>query len=763
MAYWWRRRRRWRPRRGRWTRAHRRWRRGRRRWTRKRHGRRRARRGRRLRRRTRKVRYRRLFRRRRARILRQWEPNASTFCKITGTEQALFWGNSAPFRIMCDNQPWPIRTGEWEGGSMNLLQHTLQFLYTDNKLGKNRWSRSNAGYDLCRYLGTKFIFPRHPVYTYIVILLREGHFMLEDGTYSMLHPEVMIHAKRKIIVWSQQLRPKSRPFVRVRMPPPQLMQTQWYFQRDFCKIPLFTLLVCAADPINNILAGTQFNSSTLLYGLPYYSRPMPYDTYLDFICKCWGPQTEPWIDRKTYGQSTIEGTMLWTEDLPHTLSNTDSQKLTVNYSAWALGCEPLLATHFGLKSTSLLIDYEAAIKSATKTARTIAVSIGRWNPNWPENWSTKDNNRKQEPFAYRYSWREDMGYGNKIMLYTRECREGVPEADNKLENKPLYMLVNGYFDYILKHSTHNPLNWVCVVWCPYTYPKMEGVIPLGKDWFQKVLTYGENKTKTTEKDLIRGWNGNGGNYKYSKKNCKWTEAKKIDEQTNGDRIGINLLHGSIARAPDFLDSEPFFKSLYEASPFTIKTTNITGNVFFWYQSRWRWGGDFQKQKPTEDPCNKPKWGTLPITNYDERGVQIENPKETKPRALLHDWDLRRGDLTHSALKRLMQIDFTDSDPEHSPQKKRRRAKEPLTAEEKVQPEDVYLYLPSPPRYPAENGKSAKDTFIDRFGNGQDANKTKKLAEELYNLWEQTQKDQHYLRKYLRKQRNDLDKYRLLLG
>nr|UNY67701.1 ORF1 [Epsilontorquevirus sp.] len=764
MAYWWRRRHRRRPRRGTWRRAHRRWRRPRRRWTRKRHGRRRFRRRGRGRRRARKVRFRKLYRRPRARVLRQWEPNSQTYCKISGTEQGLMWGNMAPFRIMCDNQPWPIRTGEWEGGSMNLLQHTLEFLYTDNVLMKNRWSRSNAGYDLCRYLGTRFWFPRHPTLTYIVILLREGHFTLEDGTYQMLHPEMMIHAKRKLIVWSQQLRPRSKPYVKVRIPPPQLLQTKWYFQRDFCKIPLFTLLISAIDPINNILSGAQYNSSILLYGFPYYSRPMPYDTWLDWALKCWGPQTEPWIDRKTYAQSTIEGTKWATPDL-HTVSNEDAKTMANNYSAWAFGCEPLLATHFGLRSTSVLIDYDRALNSCTKTAKRIAISVGRWNPNWPDNWAQKDNRRTQTPFTYRYSWREDMGKGNKIMLYTRECREGVPEADNKLEDKPLYILCNGYFDYILKHSSHNPLNWVVVVWCPYTFPPMEGVIPVDKDWFNGVLTYGENEAKEKGKDLIRGWDGSKStqdkNLPYTKDKCKWNTAITKDKNANNDRVGQNLMQGSVARCPDVIDSEKFFKALYEGSPWSYKYTNIAGNVFFWYQSRWKWGGDFQKQKPVEDPCNKPKWGTLPISNYDERGVQIQNPKETKPGALLHDWDLRRGDLTVSALKRLMQLDSTDTDPEHSPQKKKRRAKEPLTAEEKVQPEDVYLYLPSPPRYPAANGKTARDTFVDRFGNG--TAPTKSLAEEVYKIWEETQKNQHYLRKYLRQQRHRMDQYRLLLG
>nr|UNY67688.1 ORF1 [Epsilontorquevirus sp.] len=751
MAYWFRRRYgRRRRRRPVWRRRHRRWRRGyrraRKRWRRRPYGRRR-RRG----RRRRKVRFIRLFRRARKRVIRQWEPNAKTFCKITGTEQGFFWGINSQHRIMCDNQPWPIRTGEGEGGSMNIIQHTLFFLYNDNKLGKNHWTRSNANFDLCKYHGTKMWFARHPYISYIVIINRDGHFYLDDNTYQNLHPEVMYHAKKKIIVYSQQVKPKGKAYIRIKVPPPQLLKTQWYFQRDFCKVPLFTLLISAFDPVNNIIAGNQSNSSVLLYGLPFYSRPMPYDSYLDFVSKCWGPQTDPWCDRQNRQEEVLY------------LNETQKQKWkTTSASSWALDCTPLLGIHYGIRNTSYLKDYEKAVDSVSDdTVMKIALTLGRWKPQWPTTWRTKADTDAQEPFSYRYSWREDLGTGNKLMLYTRECRDGVPEADNKLEDLPLYMIANGYLDFIKKHSTHNPLNWVMVVWCPYTYPKMEGVIPLGRDWFKQVLKHGENKprnsTDANYKDLIRDWNKTTNGIKTQ---CKWETAyKKTFNAPNNKRgnKGEDFMQGCISRAPDFLDSEPFFKDIYLASPFSFKLSNTTGSVFFTYQSLWSWGGDFPKQKPIENPCNKPKWGTLPIATYDSMGVQIEDPSKNTPKEKLHTWDLRRGDLTKAALKRLMELDSPDSEPDHSPQRKKRRPKEPLTAEERIGPEDVFLYLPSPEKITGKDGKDAKTVF-------KDANTTtEKLAETLYQLWDENQHYRHRLRDYLRKQRDRDMEYRLLLG
>nr|UNY67694.1 ORF1 [Epsilontorquevirus sp.] len=548
MAYWFRRNhRRWRRRRPTWRRRYRRWRRRwprrkRRAWRRRRYGRRRRRRG----ARRRKVRTIRLFRRARKRTIKQWDPNAKTFCRIIGIEQALFWGINTQYRIMCDNQPWPIKTGEGEGGSMNLLQHTLWFLYNDNRLGKNRWTRSNSGFDLCRYHGTTFWFTRHPYISYIVMICRTGHFYLELDTYKNLHPEKMLHARKKIVIYSQQLRPRGKMTFKVHIPPPQLLNSQWYFQRDFCKKPLFTMLISAFDPVNNIIGGNQTNSSVLLYGFPYWSRPMPYDTYADYAAKCWGPQNKPWIDRKAPTAvsdkkeiSKLVDPLFW-----ETNTNTNQQEKWTPQD-FLLQCIPLGGTHFGLNNTAILADYQKATTALKDNVqKTIAISLGRWKPQWPDDWSTADKTSKQEPFSYRYSWREDLGRGNQIMLYTRECREGIPEADEKLQDEPLYILANGYMDFIRKHSTHNPLNWTVVVFCDYTYPKMEGVIPVSRDWFKTLLKPGTNKAKNctnaTDKTLIKGWCNNV-NDKQTKTNFKTADA--------------TLTQGCITRAPDVIDSE----------------------------------------------------------------------------------------------------------------------------------------------------------------------------------------------------------------
>nr|UNY67684.1 ORF1 [Epsilontorquevirus sp.] len=822
MAYWRRRWRRRRPRRGRWRRAWRRWRRRRpRNRRRRRWGRRRryGRRGRRYRRR-RQVRYRRLFRRARRRVVRQWEPNARARCTIVGTELGLFWGKDSMHRIMYDNFPWPIRNAQGEGGSMNLMQHTLQNLYTDNLKGKNRWSRSNADFDLCKYHGTRFLFPRHPRVTYTVTLDRTGHFFLDKDTYPALHPEAMLTYKRKIIIWSRQERPKGRNYIRVQMPPPQTMMTKWFFQRDFCKLPLFTLLITAWDPINSHIPPVAYNSSVLLWGFPYYSRPMPYDCFADFLAKCMGPQDIPWNRRQTtietewldqqywdefkkeWQQKFLDkydnasSTYNWTEDKSNVIGDhindpegkkahyennkeiqdkdketrkshirdkprAHNKKLDTANSAWEVVCLKLGSIHFGMKTTAKCMNYDMVAAawlptSMQKQTQTIGISLGRWSANWPTTWATDNECKQQTPFSYRYSWREDEGRGNQISIWTRDCRDDVPEADCELRDKPLYILANGYADFVIKHTMHNPLNWQVRVDCPWTYPPMRGVIPVAKDWFKTVLTPGNNKVLQCEKDdgYIQDW---------CKKNNTEKEGWKAKcryPPVSGNTI---VMQGTIIRSPDIFDSEAFFQTLYGASPFSLKFNNTNESITFFYKSLWTWGGDFPHKKAVEDPCNKPKWGTLPVTGFDERGVLLQDPTRNDPRDKAHVGDLRRGNLTKGALKRLMRLDSTDGD---SPQKKIKKGKGPETYADQVRPEDVFMWISSPGTTPEKNNNTSRQQWLERYDGNVQGPSQQKYKTLLEALWEERQKQRKHrriLRKLLRRQLEEHHKYRLLLG
>nr|UNY67675.1 ORF1 [Epsilontorquevirus sp.] len=800
MAYW---RRRWRrPRRGRWRRAWRRWRRrrprNRRRWRRgrrRRYGRRRRRY-----RRRRQVRYRKIFPKIRRRVLRQWEPNAKSRCTILGVDVGLFWGKGAEWRIMYDNFPWPIGTTQPEGGSMNLMQHTLENLFTDNRKGKNRWTRSNADFDLCRYHGTKFMFPRHPSVTYTVHLDRTGHFYLDKDTYPGLHPEAMLTYKRKIIVWSKYLKPRGKNYIRVRVPPPQTMQTKWYFQRDFCKLPLFTIMITAWDPINSIIGPGAYNSSVLLWGFPYYSRPMPYDCYADWIAKCLGRQDVPWKQRQTTFETEWKGQYWeklktkWQEkwckgeeqckhetegetQIIHEHDNADGPengikwkatktekprahnfKLDTGSSAWEVICLPLMSIHYGMRTTAKCANYDmvaaAWLGDMKKQTQTIGVSLGRWNPNWPDDWKTAENCKQQTPFSYRYSWREDEGTGNQICIWTRDCRDDLPEADCTLENKPLYILANGYYDFVSKHTMHNPLNWQIRVDCPWTHPPMRGVIPCGKDWFQAVLTAGTNQVLMGNgEEYIKNWQKEN-----SDQNKGWKAKCRYPPVTGNQDVA----QGTIIRSPDMHDAQPFFQALYGASPFGIKNYGAPESITFFYKSMWTWGGDFPQKKPVEDPCHKPKWGTLPVTGYDERGVLLEDPRKNDPRDKAHAGDLRRGNLTKRALKRLMRLDSTDAE---SPQKKKQKGKGPQTYADQVRPEDVFMWISSPETTPIKDGKNSREQWNDRYGGNQPTNdaKYKLLVEKMWDERQKHRRDRRVLKKLLQRQLDRHQQYRLLLG
>nr|QCC72755.1 ORF 1 [Torque teno virus] len=571
---------------------------------------------------------------------------------MVGYEWALFWGPACPHRILYDNIGWPPKyIGQCEGGSMNFMQHNLFWLYQDALQMRNTWSRSNMGLDLVKYYGTAFWFPRHLYLSYIVTFDTKGNFHVTEESYPSLHPEMMLVKRKKIIVWSKNHRPNGKNYIKVFLKPPALLKSHWYFARDFCKTTLFTLGITAFDPNSGVLSGNQPNSSIILYGFPYYSRPMPYDCYADFCGKCFGPQDIPWPSRPNRVEVHREGTL--------------------NLNQYYIKCYDLTTKEYGLQNTAKLQSYSVTTDTL-KSDLKIAVTLGRWSVIWPnvdEGWGTQDAIKKQTPFQYRYSWRDDYGIGNRLVIWTRKCLTGIPEEDNVLKDRPLYQLATGYYDFIRMHTDHDPLNWVAVVNCAYTVPKMTQVVLVGKDWFSKVLQPGKNNM------LV---------------NNPQTKIKNWDSNTNGYKSKANTaaFQGCVTRAPDFVDSEPAFKELYLSSPFTIKLQNAPGNINYWYKSYWRWGGDVPNKRPLEDPCQKPKWGALPKTCTDERGVLLENPRQQEPAALIHRGDLRRGELTTRGLKRLMSLDPTGV---QSPCRKKHRPKQAVALEETVEPEDVYFW------------------------------------------------------------------------
>ncbi len=133
------------------------------------------------------------------------------------------------------------------GGGFTSQLFTMRFLYDEFCMHHNYWSRSNENLELVRYRGCRFKLYRHPDTDFIFVFNRTAPFKDSQITGPATHPGILLNSKHKIFVPSFKTKPKGRTCIKVNVRPPNLYTDKWYFQRDFCQVPLVTVRAVAAS------------------------------------------------------------------------------------------------------------------------------------------------------------------------------------------------------------------------------------------------------------------------------------------------------------------------------------------------------------------------------------------------------------------------------------------------------------------------------------------------------------------------------------
>nr|QYD01960.1 ORF1 [Torque teno felis virus] len=213
-----------------------RWRR-RRRWRRKRGPYRRIRYPRRHKKKTRARRVGRRLRRHQATI-RAWEPDSKVKCNIKGAMFGIIamtanTTNRLYYTYVTKQvaRLWP------EGGGVNLRVFSLDFLYSEHRFFRNCWSRTNDGYDLALYLGTKIYLPPHDRYDYLFWWDTDLEYITEPDFYR-LHPMLSL-CQQHVIYVRNQVKAQNTRTKKVFIKPPAQMTNQWQFASQIYEQPLF--------------------------------------------------------------------------------------------------------------------------------------------------------------------------------------------------------------------------------------------------------------------------------------------------------------------------------------------------------------------------------------------------------------------------------------------------------------------------------------------------------------------------------------------
>nr|UHK05947.1 MAG: ORF1 [Torque teno midi virus] len=193
--------------------------------------------------------YRRRRRRRKHKVRRkkqklpiyQWQPDSIRKCKIKGVGTLILGAHGKQFVCYTDVQkkaPPPKAPG---GGGFACEQFSLGGLYEQYKFRNNIWTASNINMDLCRYLGVRMIFYRHPDIDFILNYDRQPPFVLDQLTYPLCHPQNLLLGKHKILLLSKATKPTGKLRKKVFIKPPKQMLNKWFFQEQFQSAPLLSI------------------------------------------------------------------------------------------------------------------------------------------------------------------------------------------------------------------------------------------------------------------------------------------------------------------------------------------------------------------------------------------------------------------------------------------------------------------------------------------------------------------------------------------
>nr|QUL61820.1 ORF1 [Torque teno arctocephalus australis virus 2] len=190
-------------------------------------------------RRRRKPRYRR-FRKKSEKVV-TWRPPRVNRCKIHGWDIGI--GSYAPFFSQNGEQYWKEIPGgqriyRWNGGGVSVRNLSLKYFFTQNQLHMNTWSKSNEGFDLARYFGTKVTLYRHPYISYIFWYNAEFGDLKKEH-YENMHPARLLLTRRRRLVLSKELGGKKRHKVFIR--PPSTLESKWYSMSSWCTVNVATI------------------------------------------------------------------------------------------------------------------------------------------------------------------------------------------------------------------------------------------------------------------------------------------------------------------------------------------------------------------------------------------------------------------------------------------------------------------------------------------------------------------------------------------
>nr|UGV35946.1 MAG: ORF1 [TTV-like mini virus] len=545
-------------------------------------------------------------------FLKEYQPKKIRNCKITGN--------------ICLFQCGPNRTSfEWTGymnsltneyseggGGWSLIKFSLESLYEQFELLRNKWSTSNVLLPLTRYRGCKLTFYRLPDIDYIVHYQRCLPMLDTVYLHTNAQPNNMMFYQKTIVVPSYKTKPYGKHFIKKRIRPPDQFQSKWYFQKDLNKQPLLLLTTTPIDfPRYYLNPKSKNNSITITFlNLELIGNP-------NFQNEPQG--THPWQIKKDY---YLYGTTNGNTNPPlksliflgQTKANTEGKPFQT--TTWSDYSNPnKIQENYGNPFYSRYMHHEYTTFISKSTPEEI---INKIKQNANANVDNSDLNIavNTQPFflTTRYTPDRDKGDTNKIYLLkdTNTSFSWEPTGDKQVEYEgfPLWCLFWGWIDWQIKLAHYSRILDHCIICIKTqeTYKRYPTIVPISIEFTNGYSPY-QTETQTHVLEDYINWH-----------------PKVKHQQTE-------------------------IENICKSGPGTIKTSNTSIEGHLKYSFYFKWGGCPNDLENIADPAEQDKY---PTPNNQLQTTQIQDPI-TDPRQSLWPCDIRRHMLTKKASQRIKSI------------------------------------------------------------------------------------------------------------
>lgn len=487
------------------------------------------------------------------------------------------------------------------GGGYCIMIESLASLWEDFQKLKNKWTQSNAGLPLVRYLGCTLTFFQSQWTDYCVEI--DTCLPLKDYKYTHadMSPSRILQKKHVIRVPSRDTRKKKKPYKKVHVKPPSQFQTKWYFQKDICTIPLIMIKATAVDfrfPFGN--SNWKSNNITLTCLNPtlfirhdfqnpsattgYFPKP---NTYLYSI-----NNTSQTVEASEQIQVTYLGN---SKDYQHGTPKKISELKTSGTKDW------------GNVFHDTYIHGEAPIYTATVP---------------PSQISTDATNKTtfyklDEPLfkKYRYNPDKDTGQNNQIYLKENFADYGWDPPPNEniiFSGFPLYDLLFGYIDWEEKVHEIQKItdNYILVIKSDFMNERSPFYIPFDYNFRHGIGPYRD----PDDSDMPKMSD-------YDSQN--WYPKSKYQ---------LEIINTICNTAPGA--HRPHFNNYMQAQ--------------MHYNFRFKWGGCPKTLEKPYDPCSQPSWN---IPSNFTQAIQIENPG-IDPETTIQNFDWKRDFIKKETIERI---------------------------------------------------------------------------------------------------------------